>query len=264
MIALPFSRHAEKSKEDTNTKEKNKTNFVHLADGTRHSIGITSEGYAISWGRSNALGQLGRQTTTSSSSAKLPGRVQLPVKASKAFTSEGCTADSGHSAILDENGMLWMAGCDRWQQLGLGSSKGGSSGYTWKDGKLWQETFIESIHVIDLMKEQDPSSTIRDVALGGDHTLILSSNQRDVYAFGKGGDGQLGLVGKPFVSAPIKSKTLSESGVAALCAIKACSMTLDDGGRVKSKAGKCRSNVVEEGLAKCRARAQRNGLIQMS
>jgi alpha-tubulin suppressor-like RCC1 family protein len=248
--------------EQTNHKSpSNKPSFVYLVNGTRHSIGITAEGVAYSWGRSNALGQLGRNTKSSN---KVPGPVtSLPTKARKAYVSEGCTSDSGHSAILDETGMLWMAGCDRWQQLGLGSSKAGSSGYTWKDGKLWQERFVPSIHVIDLMKEkqqeQRTTITIRDLALGGDHTLVLASNQRDVYAFGKGGDGQLGLVGKRFVSSPIRSTVLSEAGVAAVCAVKACSMTLDDRGRVKKQVGKCRS--VTEGLSKCIARAKWDGLI---
>mmetsp|Transcript_28650 Transcript_28650/g.41652 ORF Transcript_28650/g.41652 Transcript_28650/m.41652 type:complete len:99 (-) Transcript_28650:140-436(-) len=82
-------------------------------------------------------------------------------------------------------------------------------------------------------------NTIRDVALGWDHTVVLSSNQRDVYVFGKGGDGQLGLSGKPFVSGPAKSVELSSKNTsskhnndsssnsdntAAVCAIRRCSM----------------------------------------
>lgn len=166
-----------------------------------------------------------------------------------------------------------MAGCDRWQQLGLGSANGGSSGYTWIDGKLWQDRFVLSHSVSDLMikkKDRNEASlvgdSIRDVALGGDHTLILASNQRDVYGFGKGGDGQMGLVGKPYVSAPVKSKTLSEvydGGVllSAVCAIQKCSATLDAAGTVRRRTGKCRTAVVEEGIQECIARAKEAGLI---
>lgn len=50
------------------------------------------------------------------------------VKFSTVYT--GGTKDSGHTALVDEDGGLWMAGCDRWQQLGLGSSFTGAAGYT--------------------------------------------------------------------------------------------------------------------------------------
>ena len=243
-----------------------KTNeFKHVAEGTRHSLGIDAHGRVFSWGKSNSLGQLGR--STNEIPAKNAGEVNIPIRsASKVYVSIGNDSDSGHSAVIDSDGMLWMAGCDRWQQLGLGSSKGGSTGYTWKNGKLWQENFVQSSHVIDLINEQRRKANqeigIRDVALGGDHSLILASNG-DVYAFGKGGDGQLGLVGKPFVSAPIRSTKLSERGVSAVCAIKACSITLDEKALIKSKAGKCKNlSLIDKEIAKCIARAERNNLFQ--
>jgi len=236
--------------------------FVDVAEGTRHSIGVTADGAAYSWGRSSSLGQLGLDANETPSG--IPGRVPLPahVKAKKAFASNGSDSDSGHSAILDNEGKLWMAGCDRWQQLGLGSSNAGSTGYTWKDGKLWQERFLQSSFVIDLMKQNNDECSIRDVALGGDHTLVLSSNKRDVYGFGKAGDGQLGFIGKPFVSAPRKSSILSEDGVAAICAVRNCSSTIDPQGQVKRQVGKCRSKLVSNGITKCVERAKQLGLIE--
>merc|ERR1712071_160163 len=118
-------------------------------------------------------------------------------KATKVFVSQSLQKDSGHSAILDSMGILWMSGCDRWQQLGLGSANGGAAGYTWKGGKLWQDRFVRSESITEELSKQkqnpnnnDNVHTIRDVALGGDHTLVLSSNQTGVYAFGKCGDGQ--------------------------------------------------------------------------
>lgn len=235
--------------------------YKDVAEGSRHSIGVTLEGVAFSWGRSNSLGQLGR-IHGDTSSPRVPGQVPLSAKAERAFASVGSTSDSGHSAILDAEGRLWMAGCDRWQQLGLGSSNAGSTGYTWKDGKLWQETFTLSHFVTDLMKEIENSSNIRDVSLGGDHTLVLSSSKKDVYSFGKGAEGQLGwIAGKPFVSAPRRSPVLSEPGVAAVCAIQACSITLDDHGMVKQQVGRCRASVISESLGKCVDRARKLGLL---
>ena len=136
------------------TMGNDKTNeFKHVAEGTRHSLGIDAHGRVFSWGKSNSLGQLGR--STKEIPAKNAGQVNIPIRrASKVYVSIGNDSDSGHSAVIDSDGMLWMAGCDRWQQLGLGSSKGGSTGYTWKNGKLWQENFVQSSHVIDLINEQ--------------------------------------------------------------------------------------------------------------
>lgn len=237
--------------------------FVSLAVGTRHSIGVTADGMAYSWGSSNAVGQLGR--STGSSSSKHPTPIPLSTKVIRAFCSQGCSTGSGHSALLDVEGRLWMAGCDRWQQLGLGSVHGGSAGYTWIDGKLWQDRFVPTESVLSLI--QAKSMSIRDVALGGDHTLVLASNQKDVYCFGKGGDGQLGLVGKPFVSAPIKSKTLSEDGdvlLSAVCAFQNCSVTLDTTGNLRNQSGKCRISGLQQSIQECIARAKQTGLIAPS
>ncbi|OEU09935.1 RCC1/BLIP-II protein [Fragilariopsis cylindrus CCMP1102] len=237
--------------------------FVDVAKGTQHSIGITNDGTVFSWGRSSSMGKLGRDNTETSFT--IPGSVPFPsddIKVIKAFASTSSDSDSGHSAIIDDKGRLWMAGCDRWQQLGLGSSNGGSTGYTWKGGKQWQDRFLVSQSVTELMnKDNDDCSGIRDVALGGDHTLVLSSDKESVYAYGKGGDGQLGFVGKPFVSAPKRSPNLSGKNIAAVCAIQSCSMTIDDNGEIKNKVGKCRSSLISDGIMRCIENARQHGLI---
>ena len=263
--------------------------FVHTskAQEAGHTLHITSEGIVYSHCHNskvcdNELGQLGR-----------PGNpnVMLPiilsssigdVRAARAYT--GGFPSSGHSAILDTHGNIWLTGCDRWQQLGLGSSSGGSTGYTWKDGRLWQDVFQRNEYLIDLLKRLDPSLDnatttgsdmskrwVRDVALGGDHTIILSSNRRDVISFGKGGEGQLGLSSKPWVSSPAKSKQLSSSkfgvDIAAVCAFRNCSMTLNDSGGIEKKAGKCSMDAVKglkRALDLCLKRAREDGLIDMS
>lgn len=180
----------------------------------------------------------------------------------------GGLGESGHSAILDATRTrLYLAGCDRWQQLGLGSSSGGASGYTWTDGgRIWRNEFVLNEHLPDFMKESSGTPKIRDVALGGDHTVVLSDNQQDVYTFGKGGEGQLGVVGKPFVSAPVKSSKLSSKNrdekVAAVCAIQHCSLTLDEHGNVVDEAGKCRrTESFKTSLMACIQRAEKDGLL---
>jgi alpha-tubulin suppressor-like RCC1 family protein len=270
---------------------------------------------------------LGRDTSSNEKKATHPGLVEgfddNNLKAANVFVSNSSQKDSGHSAIIDKNGRLWMSGCDRWQQLGLGSANGGSGGYTWKGGKLWQDKFILSESVaIEVSKNQKTSSNsdsidnsnsdqdnllhvtttakgpnIRDVSLGGDHTLVLSSNKQEVFAFGKCGDGQCGFIGKPYVSAPKLSKLLSSNSsgnsrvsssdndddnsssrnyIAAVCAIESCSITIGDDGKILRKVGKCNpppksalassssvssSSVLFDGIEKCIKNARRRGLI---
>eukprot|EP00520_Triparma_pacifica_P003211 CAMPEP_0118670012 /NCGR_PEP_ID=MMETSP0785-20121206/21214_1 /TAXON_ID=91992 /ORGANISM="Bolidomonas pacifica, Strain CCMP 1866" /LENGTH=108 /DNA_ID=CAMNT_0006564747 /DNA_START=189 /DNA_END=512 /DNA_ORIENTATION=+ len=95
--------------------------------------------------KGNRFGQLGRGRQPAAEATKLmePGIVaEISVKVKFAYT--GGTKDSGHTAFLDQSGGLWMAGCDRWQQLGLGSPGAGAAGYTWGGGKIWQSKFMRN------------------------------------------------------------------------------------------------------------------------
>jgi alpha-tubulin suppressor-like RCC1 family protein len=241
-------------------------------DGSKHCIGITAGGIVYSWGNSNAMGQLGRPTHRDS---KIPKPVLLPVDMAadppdmRAYA--GGSHESGHSVLVSmANNDVFVVGCDRWQQLGLGSAAGGSSGYTWEGGQIWRTQFVKNPFIADLMQTISGSRGIRDVALGGDHTVILSENQRDVYTFGKGGEGQLGVSGKPFVSAPVRSTMLSSSSsrqhamIAAVCAVHHCSLTLDTNGEVLNTAGKCRmgNKDVVQAIQSCQERAERDGLLR--
>mmetsp|Transcript_238 Transcript_238/g.356 ORF Transcript_238/g.356 Transcript_238/m.356 type:complete len:258 (+) Transcript_238:72-845(+) len=237
-------------------------NVSKSQDGSGHYLGVTRSGKVFSWGSSNSMGQLGRRE---SSKKKTPLQVEgFTGQARKTFA--GGSKESGHSAILDAEGKLWLAGCDRWQQLGLGSSHGGSAGYTWEDGRIWRPFFTINTSLLSLMKEREGSNgSIRDMALGGDHTVVLSSNSEDVYTFGKGGEGQLGVVGKPFVSAPVRSSVLSdkEARIAAVCAIQHCSLTLDGSGNILKKAGRCRkSDSFQNALNACINIADTDGLLR--
>jgi len=296
----------------TNSESSTKVEFANTskAQEAGHTIAITKNGIPYSHCHNNKicdneLGELGR---IGNPSIPLPIRIvhanntntkntddNNDVRIAHAYT--GGFPSSGHSAVLDTYGNLWLSGCDRWQQLGMGSSNGGSSGYTWKGGRLWQDQFQKNEHVVDLLRRLDPmlgntngrdgksllvaqssssSSSvelgavdssrrwIRDVALGGDHTVLLSSNKKDVIVFGKGGEKQLGLSSKPWVSSPAKSKVLSSASgnISAVCAFRNCSMTLDADGHVISKAGKCSLELkgMKKALDLCRKRAKETGL----
>lgn len=246
--------------------------FIYVTkpnEGGKHSIGITASGQAYSWGK-NSFGQLGRGPSPKQSAKNKAKPVELENKNDdmherprfvKGYV--GGFSESGHSALLDSEGRVWLAGCDRWQQLGLGSSSGGSAGYTWNQGRVWRNSFVRNDFLANI------AGPIRDLALGGDHTVALSSNQKDVYVFGKGGDGQLGLDGAPFVSAPTRSKLLSaddhqqdgsnDEKIAAVCAFRYCSLTLNEHGEILKKAGNCRK--MAKSLQDCIERAQSDGVL---
>eukprot|EP00977_Amphora_coffeiformis_P017825 scaffold5952_cov154-Amphora_coffeaeformis.AAC.2 len=237
-------------------------------DGSKQSLGITTDGQVYSWGPKHSLGQLGR-TVSKTHPRNKPAKVDFdksdstPHAAARVYA--GGFADAGHSAVLDREGQLWMAGCDRWQQLGFGSPSGGAGGYTWlKSGRIYHFQFLRNEFVLPLLQQYDSSAAIRDVALGGDHSVILSSNKRDVVTFGKGGERQLGLSQKLFLSAPAKSSELSSSRpeIAAVCAIENCSLTLNDEGSVLKQAGKCRETTqFMKALGACQQRAADSGLL---
>lgn len=267
-----------------------KVQFCHVAkshDGSGQSVGITNKGETYTWGPLNGLGQLGRvdgpkrqprpaQFSLSSASSSSSSPSPLTVQAIRGYA--GGTADAGHSAVLDSKHRLWMTGCDRWQQLGLGSSSSGAAGYTWT--ALWQTSFQYNPFIAQLMSRHCSSGNnsnhngamIRHVALGGDHTLVLSANQRDVFSFGKGSEGQLGLANKPFVSTPAHAKGLSvqegQDKIGALCAIQHCSIALDETGKILKEAGKCSglnsdhtSSSMALAFQACRESSKRDGLV---
>ena len=258
-------------------------------DGSNHCIGITSQNTVYTWGNSNSMGQLGRPTrnrrdcqtptiiATTTTATATTTATTTPTPVFRAYA--GGNAESGHSLLVTTNDhQVHVSGCDRWQQLGLGSAAGGSAGYTWEGGRIWRQEFVPNHFITDLMTTTSGNHKIRDVALGGDHTIILSENQRDVYVFGKGGEGQLGIPGKSFVSAPVRSTVLSSTlnattktataatataDIAAVCAIHNCSMTLNGNGVILKKTGNCRMEheAIMKGLTACRDRAERDKLL---
>lgn len=188
---------------------------VSRSHASGHTIAVDSNYDAYSYCHSskcrNELGELGRSGDPFRLlpiSIDVDGGNRVMIK--RAFA--GGNSEAGHSALLDQNGNLYVCGSDRWQQLGLGSSNCGSSGYTWTS--LWQSKFLKNEYVGELLTRLDPSltktSSIRDVALGGDHTVVLSMNKRDVVTFGKGAEGQLGLTSKPYVCVQVKAAFVNE------------------------------------------------------
>ena len=121
--------------------------------------------------------------------------------------------DAGHSVAATADGAVYAWGCDRWQQLGLGSAEAGAVGYTWEGGRLWR-TSPQRVGAL---------GDVVDVAAGADHSVALSRDGR-VFAWGRGNDGQLG--NKAFVGPPRKVAALSKDATrrpVAVAAAAACS-----------------------------------------
>ena len=97
------------------------------------------------------------------------------VQAVRAYV--GGLPDAGHTAIVDAHGRLWMTGCDRWQQLGLGSANGGASGYTWTSGKVFQTAFRQNTFVPDYLRQLDDGAHSKQQQR--DHDVDYYSRYRD-------------------------------------------------------------------------------------
>lgn len=178
-------------------------------------VKLQHDGSTYAWGtnsaRGNRFGQLCRRPSNRGNAAKiqdgqdlLNDEVKAPRKVGIAClaAAAGGSKDSGHTLLVDKTGQVWACGCDRWQQLGLGSTEAGAAGYTWKEGKLWQYD-PQKVHALS-------HKAVIAVAAGADHSVALSDSG-EVWTWGRGEHGQLGQQGRPFVMPPTKSVELSSS-----------------------------------------------------
>jgi hypothetical protein len=161
-------------------------------------------------GRALRFGQLGRPATAADCTEA--GRVEIPSREPAVAIAAGGDKSSGHSVVVLRDGTVFAFGCDRWQQLGLGSASGGAAGYTWANGKIWQR---EPTHLPAL-----DGAGVVDVACGSEHTACLTRGGQ-VWTFGRGDRGQLGIGARggsdgkgPWLSAPGVSAALSASAQA--------------------------------------------------
>eukprot|EP01052_Picozoa_sp_SAG31_P024304 SAG31_NODE_2058_length_6540_cov_2.428815_2_plen_261_part_00 len=226
-----------------------------------HCVRIDGHGELFSWAttkRGNRFGQLGQGATSHGNkapggSSKSARKVHLGRELRVLFegvtgriisAAAGGSTETGHSLAVTEGGDVFAWGCDRWCQLGLGAAATGTVGYTWEGGKIWQTS----------PKRVNALAGIRQVAAGTDHSVALHRNRRDVYTWGRGEHGQLGMPGKCFVGAPRRSPLLScgkhQPGVliGAVLAHENCSAALDDSGNVLASAGRCDRVVLDEML----------------
>lgn len=198
---------------------------VGAACGRNHTLALTEGGTAYSFGE-NKLGQLGQGTKIAAvfSPAPIQYNGQPLVKVA-------CGAE--FSMVVDCKGNVYSFGCPEYGQLGHNS-----------DGKFISGKRIEfdceltpRRVAIFIEKTKDGQITpvtnvvVRDVACGGNHTLVLDSQKR-VFSWGFGGYGRLGHTEPKDEMVPrlIKLFDLPARGASQIYAGYQCSFAVNETG----------------------------------
>ncbi|KAJ8026832.1 X-linked retinitis pigmentosa GTPase regulator [Holothuria leucospilota] len=135
---------------------------AQMSCGTDHSFILTDAGVLLAWG-GGAEGQLGMDDTMESNIPR-----ELPFRSKVKQVSCGYY----HTAFVTEEGNLFTFGENDLGKLGLGDNFTGSTNIP--------------THVSDI------ETPVQYVACGNNHTAAIAGD-KDVYTFGEGSQGQLGL-----------------------------------------------------------------------
>ncbi len=127
--------------------EQSSSRFISCNCSDNHCIGLTRDGRAFTWAltsQGNRFGQLCSSLPTSLHPANINEHREVSIGQRVIAVGAGGDKEAGHTALVGEDGSLFMCGCDRWQQLGLSTQKadigGNAAGYTWDGGKIWQSS----------------------------------------------------------------------------------------------------------------------------
>jgi len=158
-------------------------NVKKVSCGLSHSLAITEEGRAFSWGQGfyGALGINKHGLDTLYSPERIESLSRLKI--------DDVAAGSRHSLFLDDTGRVHSCGDGKSGQLGLGSSK--------STERVMQPMPIES----------GLPTRIAGVSCGKFHSLFLTE-ENEVYASGGNSFGQLGVGSKKNLFTPEKVKGL--------------------------------------------------------
>ncbi|XP_038704339.1 ultraviolet-B receptor UVR8 isoform X2 [Tripterygium wilfordii] len=137
-----------------------------LACGGAHAVALTSVGNVLSWGRGTS-GQLGHGEMVSWLQPK-------PITSLESHKITHVSAGWSHSGFVSDTGLLFTCGDGSFGQLGHGDYRSHCSPI--------EVSFFVNMHV-------------NEMACGMRHSLVLlkGSSGSEVYAFGSGKRGQLGL-----------------------------------------------------------------------
>lgn len=135
--------------------------FTNIACGWDFSCGVTDDHFLFVWG-SNSHGQLGLPKEHFSACVK---PIRLQVKAS--VVSMGLR----HTAIINTKGEVWITGCGKYGQLGLG----------------------KDIQSVDRFTQVTNIGKMSHIACGQKHTVAWSTDENALYVWGDNKHGQLVL-----------------------------------------------------------------------
>ncbi|KAI8912825.1 regulator of chromosome condensation 1/beta-lactamase-inhibitor protein II [Gorgonomyces haynaldii] len=153
-------------------------NIVHISCGTNHAVAISADGKIYTWGVGEQ-NQLGRKITPRQivESSLTPRPINFkPYKMSAKFKSVYCGAY--HTFVVHENGTVFSFGLNNYGQLGQGSTD--------------EDDIPQPVEGF--------SGTPVQVAGGEHHSMILDDQVGQVYVFGRGDSGQLGIGKKDAVT----------------------------------------------------------------
>lgn len=133
--------------------------FTNIACGWDFSCGVTDDNFLFVWG-SNSNGELGLPKDHFPDVVK-PTRLQV----------NACSISMGlrHSAIINSKGEVWITGCGRHGQLGLG----------------------QDILASDRFQQVPKVGNISHIACGQNHTTTWCSKEKALYVWGDNRHGQL-------------------------------------------------------------------------
>jgi len=147
-----------------------------IAAGNQHSLYLRSDGTVWAWGF-NTYGQLGNNTTTSSST---------PVQVKNLTGVIAIAAGSSHSLALKSDGTVWAWGFNIYGQLGDNSTTNRSVPVQVR-GDVDLTTYMTGVTAI---------------AAGNNHSLALRGDE--IRAWGDNSNGQLSILGIEFAEVPRK------------------------------------------------------------
>lgn len=218
---------------------------VALAAGYEHTIAITADGNAWTFGR-NSYGQLGR----SAGATDLPGRVTDNAGTGLFVGAAAAAGGARHTLLLDGNGDVWSFGSNLYGQLGLGDTVDASTPtkldtladvakiaageytsaaitdggdlYVWgidrfgEIGGVGTETCgTPACATSPTLLPELMGVTVVDLRMSSSHGLVLTDDG-EVWAFGASWAGQTGLESLPDETTPVRIESLVGATVTAV------------------------------------------------
>ncbi|XP_078172727.1 regulator of chromosome condensation (RCC1) family protein [Carex rostrata] len=182
--------------------------ITHLATSGAHTAAVTDSGEVYTWGRDEGDGRLGLGSGGGPGEA---GSMSVPSKVKALPVPVSAVACGGFFTLaLTPCGELWSWGANSNFELGRGNNSSD-----------WRPEPVSSLK----------DTRIVQVACGGYHSLALSE-EGEVYAWGHGGQGQLGQPSIQNQRVPVVIKALSDDKIVFIACGGSSSAAVSDTGKL--------------------------------